>query len=175
MWYGISRGAWSPSCILRVMTSWKPCYLKLQITSQEYPSCQQKEPHSLVMILPPRRLGDYHMPSWPPREDPWAWRCSQSSRHSECTGVDTTATSRVQTTHLGVWPTSSWRYMALSILGEAWLDITSFASIEMITVRNTLTDEFECHYQMQLISVMSLCLNPFEAHGQPGTDQELKD
>ena len=57
--------------------------------------------------------------------------------------------------------------------GEAQLDIASLASMEMITVRNTLMGGFEYCYQMWLISTMSLQLNPSEAQGQPGTDWDL--
>ena len=51
----------------------------------------------------------------------------------------------------------------VSLPREAWLDISSLASMEMILVRNTLMGEFEYCYQMQLISMTSLHLNPFEA------------
>ena len=56
---------------------------------------------------------------------------------------------------------------------EAKLDITSFASMEMITFRNTLTGKLKCCYQMWLISMTSLWLNPSEAWDQPGADQEI--
>ena len=55
--------------------------------------------------------------------------------------------------------------LLVSIPREAQLDITSLASMEMITVRNTLMGKFKCNYQMQLISMMALHLNPFKAPG----------
>ena len=46
---------------------------------------------------------------------------------------------------------------------EAQLDITSLATIEMVTVRNALIYKFKCHYRMWLISMTSLWLNPSKA------------
>ena len=52
----ISRGAWSPSCILRVMTSWKLHYPRLLTVSQEHLQPWQKKLHSWARILHPSRL-----------------------------------------------------------------------------------------------------------------------
>ena len=59
--------------------------------------------------------------------------------------------------------------------GEAQLDITSLASMEMVTVRNALMGEFKCHYRMWLFSMTSLWLNWSLARSQPGADQKLMD
>ena len=48
---------------------------------------------------------------------------------------------------------------------EAQLDIISLASMEEIMTRNALMGKFKCHYQMLLISMTSLQLNPSEAQG----------
>ena len=91
-------------------------------------------------------------------------------------GVDTTITTGVWTAHPDVWPPPFEDAEPLiNLPREAQLDITSLASAEMIAVRNTLTGEFECHYQMWLISMMSLHLNLFEVQDQPGNNWELTD
>ena len=58
---------------------------------------------------------------------------------------------------------------------EAWQDVTSLASIEMIMVRNSIMGEFECCYQIWLISRVSLHLNQPEAWDQPGANWGLTD
>ena len=36
----------------------------------------------------------------------------------------------------------------VGVLGEVQVEVTTMGSMEVITIRNHLTGEFECHYQM---------------------------
>ena len=175
-WYRISRGAWSPSCALRVMTSWMPPYSRPQTTSQEHPQPWQKKPHSWVRIPHPRRLGRLQIPSWPPIGTPEPEDTSRLADPQDAQEqIPPLSPVSGLPTQVSDLPPLEDAGPLISNPGEAQLEITSLASMEMIMVRNTLSDEFECCYQTQLISIMSLHLNPFEAWGQPGTDWELMD
>ena len=101
-WSWISRGVWNSSCASKVKTFWKPHCLRPQTMSQEHPD-------------PSRRsftLGQWSctQEAWHTTTgDPKAQNCSQNSRPSGCTEVDTIAISWVWITCLGVLPSSPWR------------------------------------------------------------------
>ena len=56
---------------------------------------------------------------------------------------------------------------------EAWLDLTSLGSMQMVITQNTLMGEL-CHYETRVISQTSLPLTPTDYPDQPGTHWELE-